>query len=106
MRLSVSMIAAVGLATASCDQPLTGPTAQQAYSDATQTLQVVPEGRIIYVDGKRLATGERLDQIDPQDIVRIEIVKGEAAARLFGDEAKGGVVQIFTKVAQAAQPAR
>ncbi len=38
-----------------------------------------------------------LDDINPDDIDRIEIVKGAAAATLFGTDAAAGVIQIFTK---------
>ena len=40
----------------------------------------------------------------PDDIDRIEVIKGEAAAGLFGDRAEGGVIRIFTRVAQPPQP--
>lgn len=64
---------------------------------------------LIYVDGVRMdnstATGvftggegwTGLDDINPEDIERIEIVKGAAAATLYGTEASAGVIQIFTK---------
>src|SRR5690606_1840331 len=38
-----------------------------------------------------------LNSINPNDIERIEIVKGAAASTLYGTEAAGGVIQIFTK---------
>ena len=37
-------------------------------------------------------------------IERIEVVKGEAARRLFGDGAENGVIQIFTKEPEASEP--
>ncbi|NNE34720.1 MAG: SusC/RagA family TonB-linked outer membrane protein [Rhodothermales bacterium] len=66
---------------------------------------------IIYVDGIRVdraggfanvgAGGQgspsRLDDIPPDAIERIEILKGAAAATLYGTEASNGVIQIFTK---------
>lgn len=42
-------------------------------------------------------TASRLDDIDPASIERIEILKGAAAATLYGSEASAGVIQIFTK---------
>jgi TonB-linked SusC/RagA family outer membrane protein len=39
----------------------------------------------------------RLVDIDPNDVDRIEIVKGAAAAALYGSRANNGIVQIFTK---------
>lgn len=38
-----------------------------------------------------------LNDIDPNDIERIEVVKGAAATTLYGTEASAGVIQIFTK---------
>ncbi len=39
----------------------------------------------------------RMSDINPEDIESIEIVKGPAAAVLYGTEATGGVIQIITK---------
>jgi len=67
---------------------------------------------LIYVDGIRVnnATGDgpktqgygsgivsRLGDFSPDEIESIEIVKGPAAATLYGTEATNGVIQIFTK---------
>lgn len=41
--------------------------------------------------------GNRLADLDPNDIDRIEVVKGAAAAALYGSRANNGVIQIFTK---------
>ncbi len=38
-----------------------------------------------------------LDMINPNDIDRIEVIKGAAATTLYGTEAAGGVIQVFTK---------
>ncbi|HEX9166002.1 MAG TPA: TonB-dependent receptor [Gemmatimonadales bacterium] len=67
---------------------------------------------LIYIDGVRVAndvaTGisvqgfgsgiaGRLNDIDPDNIESIEILKGPAASTLYGTEAANGVVQIITK---------
>ena len=65
---------------------------------------------LIYVDGVRvnndasagpnLGLGDGvsvLDDFNPQDIESIEIIKGPAAASLYGTEASAGVIQIITK---------
>jgi TonB-linked SusC/RagA family outer membrane protein len=73
---------------------------------------------IVYVDGVRVnnATGQgpsganaasfgaqnsqvasRLNDINPDDIETIEIIKGPAAATIYGTEAANGVIQIITK---------
>jgi outer membrane receptor protein involved in Fe transport len=78
---------------------------------------VLNEHPIIYIDGVRIRSnplpdanppdrrGGRsgnvavspLDLINPNDIERIEIIKGSAATTLYGTEASGGVIQVFTK---------
>jgi TonB-linked SusC/RagA family outer membrane protein len=65
---------------------------------------------LIFVDGIRIdnkinkgpSLGDNrevnpLDDINPQDIQSIEIIKGPAAATLYGTEASAGVIQIITK---------
>ena len=42
-------------------------------------------------------SSNRLADLDPNEVERIEIVKGAAAAALYGSRANDGVVQIFTK---------
>lgn len=74
---------------------------------------------IIFIDGMRMnARGgfgnnvgaggggapSRLDDIDPATIERVEILKGAAAATLYGTEASNGVIQIFTKRGTSGAP--
>ena len=79
---------------------------------------------IIYIDGVRIRSdplpdanppdrrGGRsgniamspLDAINPNDIDRIEIIKGSAATTLYGTEAAGGVIQVFTKRGSGGAP--
>ncbi|RKD92208.1 SusC/RagA family TonB-linked outer membrane protein [Mangrovibacterium diazotrophicum] len=42
-------------------------------------------------------TQNRLVDIEPQDIERVEVIKGAAAAAIYGSRASNGVVQIWTK---------
>lgn len=51
--------------------------------------------------GYRSNTSNRLADLDPDDIDRVEVIKGAAAAALYGSRANNGVVQIFTKRGQA-----
>lgn len=46
----------------------------------------------------------RLSDINPQDIDRIEVIKGAAAAAIYGSRASNGVVQIFTKRGKTGKP--
>jgi TonB-linked SusC/RagA family outer membrane protein len=67
---------------------------------------------LLYIDGVRVnsspSTGfanqafgsasiSRMNDINPDDIESIEIIKGPAAATLYGTEASNGVIQIITK---------
>lgn len=46
----------------------------------------------------------RLVDINPNDIERIEVLNGAAAAAIYGSRASNGVVQIFTKRGQGGRP--
>lgn len=46
----------------------------------------------------------RLVDINPSDIENIEIIKGAAAAAIYGSRASNGVVQIFTKKGKDGKP--
>jgi TonB-linked SusC/RagA family outer membrane protein len=68
---------------------------------------------LIYVDGARIDNSNNIDagaggqafsqinDINPEDIESIEIVKGPAAAALYGTEAAAGVIRISTKSGSA-----
>ncbi|MCH8960406.1 MAG: TonB-dependent receptor [Bacteroidetes bacterium] len=45
-----------------------------------------------------------LNDINPADIARVEVIKGAAATTLYGTEAAGGVIQIFTKRGRIGRP--
>jgi len=72
---------------------------------------------ILIVDGVRVNNGRggtrdtrdsqqtsRMTDFNPDDIQSIEIIKGPAAATLYGTEASAGVVQIITKRGAAGEP--
>lgn len=50
------------------------------------------------------AISSRLTDIAPGDIERVEVLKGAAAAALYGSRANNGVVQIFTRRGQQGTP--
>src|SRR5689334_174053 len=57
---------------------------------------------LVYVDGVRVNNGStgivsRFNDIAPEEIASIEIIKGPAAATLYGTEAARGVINIITK---------
>ena len=79
---------------------------------------------IIYIDGVRIMSGSfpqtagrdyragrganvtasPLDALNPNDIERIEVIKGSAATTLYGTEASAGVIQVFTKRGASGAP--
>ena len=72
---------------------------------------------LVYIDGVRvvndIGTGprnqggaqiSRLNDISPEDIESIEIIKGPAAATIYGTEASNGVVQIITRKGRMGGP--
>ncbi len=70
---------------------------------------------VVYVDGIRVQSGTAttsgntaqgislLETINPADIESIEVIKGPAAATLYGAEAAAGVLQIITKKGRPSQ---
>ena len=74
---------------------------------------------LIYVDGVRVdntqasgptnqgfgsASISRWNDFSPDDIESLEVIKGPAAATLYGTEASNGVIQIITKKGAAGRP--
>lgn len=71
---------------------------------------------LVFIDGVRMDnrttalhfTGgqvmSRLNDLDPAEIESIEVVKGPAAATLYGADASTGVIQIITKRGRAGTP--
>lgn len=54
--------------------------------------------------GIRSNPQNRLADLNPNDIERVEIIRGAAAAALYGSRANNGVVQIFTKRGSIGRP--
>jgi TonB-dependent SusC/RagA subfamily outer membrane receptor len=54
--------------------------------------------------GVRSNPQNRLADLNPADIERMEIIRGAAAAALYGSRANNGVVQIFTKRGNIGRP--
>ena len=75
---------------------------------SAQPLYVI-DGVIVSNDSPELidiggTSQNRLVDINPADIERIEVVKGAAAAALYGSRANNGVIQIFTKKGKSGKP--
>lgn len=74
---------------------------------------------LLYIDGVRINNNEgagvqvqgfssgiisRINDLDPESIESIEIIKGPAAATLYGTEASNGVIQVITKRGKEGKP--
>ena len=70
------------------DQPL-------IYIDGVRVANDVATGIVVQAFGSGIAG--RLNDLDPDQIESIEIIKGPAASTLYGTEAANGVIQIITK---------
>lgn len=74
-------------------------------SGAVQIRSTLGDGPqpLIFVDGVEVANedGALFRSLDPDDIESIEIIKGAAAAELYGERAENGVIQILTKESDA-----
>ena len=55
-------------------------------------------------DGIESVAPNRLVDINPADIERVEVLNGAAAAAIYGSRANAGVVQIFTKRGSSGKP--
>ncbi|NUS33853.1 MAG: SusC/RagA family TonB-linked outer membrane protein [Gemmatimonadaceae bacterium] len=63
-------------------------------NNASAAGPVAPAGRL---GGQASNVSGRLNDVNPEDIESIEIIKGPAAATIYGTEAANGVIQIITK---------
>ena len=77
-------------------------------SGSSEPLYII-DGVIVSNDSRELIdlggyTQNRLTDLNPNDIERIEVIKGAAAAAIYGSRANNGVVQIFTKKGVEGKP--
>ncbi|MBT8485309.1 MAG: SusC/RagA family TonB-linked outer membrane protein [Phycisphaerae bacterium] len=71
----------------------------------SSTMRLVNDGPLVYIDGVRVSNRmesgsrdvSRIDDLDPTMIESMEVIKGPAAATLYGTEAANGVINIRTK---------
>jgi TonB-linked SusC/RagA family outer membrane protein len=76
-------------------QPGTGMNVRLRARNSVNT----SEAPLMVVDG--VIQGANIVDIDPQDIETIEVVRGAAAASLYGSRAQAGVIQITTRRGQS-----
>ena len=117
IRLSLTVAAAAALVVAACETPtaslvpaenadrheMDGPAGAERSAPTGGVLRHrtdADRSPLIFVDGQ-LLEGPPSD-LDPDDIERVEVLKAGAAERMFGPDARHGVVQIFTKAGAGA----
>ncbi len=92
---------------------LRGPSSVNGSSDPLYIIDGVivdnSSTNVINLNADAMSTGlqagqNRLIDINPNDIERIEVLNGASAAALYGSRAANGVVQIFTKRGKSGKP--
>jgi outer membrane receptor protein involved in Fe transport len=79
------------------DQPASSfPLTDMSVRGASGIGSVAAKAPKVYIDGVEV-TVRHLAPVDPESIDHIEIVRGPQAAAIYGSDAMGGVIQIFTK---------
>ena len=67
---------------------LIGPEENNAQQEKEQPLY--------YIDGKK-ANKEEMAKLSPKNIESVNVIKGKKAIEKYGEKAKNGVIEIFTK---------
>ncbi len=119
-KVALSGAVALGLVAVACETPAPSQveveTAEAEAAEAELVLEAretaagvlrrmpggAPEGPLIVVDGVIMQEAVLAD-LAAYDIERIEVVKGEAARKLYGERAAHGVVNITTKEGQGGE---
>ncbi len=92
---------------------LRGPSSVNGSSDPLYIVDGVivdnSSSNVVNLNADAMSTGlqagqNRLVDINPNDIERIEVLNGASAAALYGSRAANGVVQIFTKRGKSGKP--
>lgn len=118
-------LAGTGLLLLACETELPTPAEVEAAPGELEALQVtggdtIPSysGVLLFIDGEergviRASPADSLvtrisglNELSPDDIESVEVVKGAAARELHGARAEGGVIRIFTRDGQAEAEAR
>ncbi len=79
------------------EKPLNKSNTPKKHSGKWNEISSDPEPLFI-IDGLQQPAGENaLNKLDPNDIERIDVLKGESAKAVYGEKGKSGVVSITTK---------
>lgn len=92
---------ALALSLAACSaERLTGTAAQDAARQYQARVVVSDQEPLVFVDGLAVSA-DSLQVILPESIHSVEVVKGAAATKLYGERAAHGVILVVTKAAAA-----
>jgi len=91
-------VLAMSVTTLACESTvLTGTDAERAFVVNREHVTARVPPALVFVDDEPLAPGQRLDDIEPSSIARIEVVKGADALERYGDAGQNGVIRIYLK---------
>jgi TonB-dependent SusC/RagA subfamily outer membrane receptor len=93
--MRLALVATLILASACSLQRGTEPAAQPQKSALSKCYDEACARPLFVVDGKRLF--ESNVDLNPSDIVTVEVVKGPSAVAAYGEDARNGVIVITTK---------
>jgi len=71
-------------------------TMQRKNPNTTKKEGTAPKPKLIFVDGKK-TSAEEMNKIDPNRISSMSVINDEGAVKLYGPEAKDGVIKIILK---------
>lgn len=57
------------------------------------------------IDGRKVKKEALTSDLNPMDVQTIDVIKGEDAVRIYGDEGKNGVIRVTTKSKMQSNPA-
>jgi hypothetical protein len=80
-------------------RPPSAPTPEPASFEVTEVRRPTGPEPVVYVDGVRVDGGMIAvrELVKPDAIEKVEVIKGEAARVILGDEARNGLIRITTK---------
>ncbi|WP_299757530.1 M56 family metallopeptidase [uncultured Pontibacter sp.] len=98
--------AEVELAAEGLSQSITSTPQDTTVNKASVSITSIPQEGIVYlVDGNRMAA-DKINSINPEKIVKIDVLKGERAQTLLADNTLKGVVAIMTEAGQNSSEAK
>lgn len=103
MSIRLTTVALALLASACSSERLTGVAAERA-ARQYQAQAVATDGEPLFLlDGKEISA-EAARGIAPESIASIEVVKGAAAATVYGERGRRGVILITSKATRESAP--